>query len=136
MNDIFIDIDRREAVKDKFSNSEAALPTLTQGDTLEDLRIWLMRDVDGTTYTLIPVEGITLEVALGQKKGTAAGYYTQQFTWTPSDDLLQPYFVGTLPMNTAAIDTLLGEKKVAAAYFEVKKIENAVPLTVLSRRVL
>src|SRR5207249_3182892 len=79
--------------------------------------------------------GITLEVVLGKKQGTPASYYTQQFTWTPSGDLSQPYFEADLPMDTAGIDSLLGTQPKAGAYFEVKKMEGGVPDTVLSKRV-
>lgn len=136
MNNIYIDVNRSEAVIGPFSNAEAALPPLNQGDTQEEMRIWFLKDWNGINYTLIPVAGVTVEMAVGKKQGSPASYYTQQFTWTPNSDLLNPYHYASLPMNTAAVTSLLGEKPTAAAWLEVKKIENSLPLTVLQRRVL
>lgn len=136
MNNLYIDVNRGEAVISPFSNAEAALPPLTQGDTQEEFRVWFMKDWNGINYTLIPVAGVTVEMALGKKQGTAAPYYTQQFTWTPSADLTKPYHYASLPLNTDEITALLGERATAGAFLEVKKVENNIPLTVLSRRVV
>lgn len=133
---IYIDIDRQIAVQSVFSDAEAALPPFIQEDTIVGLRLWLLRNFNGITYEQIAVAGITLEVALGRKIGSTTTYYTQQFTWTPNTDLSQPYFEADFPMNTAGIDTLLGTKPKAGAFFEVKKIEGGTPLTVLSEAVV
>ncbi len=129
---IYIDIDRNEVVLSPTSNSRAALPSFAQGDSM-DMTIWLLDMYSNFAYRLVPVAGITLQVALGDKAGT---YYTQQFSWTPSADLSQPNFSATFPMNTAAIDTLVDGKLRAAAYFEIKKVISSVPVTVFQRRVI
>ena len=134
-HNLYIDIDRGEPVLGATDSSIAALPPFVQGDSL-NLRIWLLTAFSRVTaYTQIPVAGLTLQVALGVKIGNATTYYTQQFTWTPSEDLGQPYFSAVLPMNTAAIDTLLGSSSTATATFEVKMISSAVPVTVLTKEV-
>ena len=86
-------------------------------------------------FTAIPVSGLTLEMALGRKVGNSSTLFTQQFTFTASDDLADPYFSADLPMNTAAIATLLGSSAQADAWFEVKLLDGGLPRTVLSRLV-
>jgi hypothetical protein len=134
-HNLYIDIDRGEPVLGAADTSIAALPPFVQGDTL-NLRIWLLKDFSRTTsFTTIPVAGLTLQVALGTKVGNSTLYYTQQFTWTPSTDLGQPYFSALFPMNTAALDTLLGGSSSTLCWFEVKMISDALPVTVLSKQV-
>jgi hypothetical protein len=133
-HNLFIDTDRSEVVIGAGDSSIAALPAFVQQDTL-NLRIILLTGFSRiSNYTRIPVAGITLEVALGEKIGDDSLYYTQQFTWTPSSDLANPYFEATLPMNTPAIATLLGSGEQAQAWLEVKMIDGGLPRTVLSKR--
>jgi len=116
-------------------SSVVDLPAFVQEDSL-NLRITLLAGFSRVSdYTPIPVAGITLEVALGAKIGNVSLLYTQQFTWVASDDLADPYFAATLPMNTQAIEDLLGSSASAQAWFEVKMLDGGLPRTVLSRRV-
>ncbi len=132
---LFIDTDRSVPVGGVSDSSIVDLPAFVQEDSL-NLRITLLAGFSRVSnYTPIPVSGITLEVALGRKIGNESVLYTQQFTWTESDDLADPYFAATLPMNTGAIATLLGSGATAQAYFEVKLLDGGLPRTVLSRLV-
>ena len=133
--DLFIDTDRCEPVIGPSDSSVAVLPLFVQGDTIK-LRVWLLKGFSQLdSFDEIPVAGVTLQMAIGTKVGNATIYYTQQFTWTASEDLGQPYFSGTLPMNTAAIDGLLDSDAKATAFLEVKMIVDATPTTVLSKQI-
>jgi hypothetical protein len=121
-----------EAVVSTDDLSVAGLPVFTQGDSI-DLKIFLLQP-SGSAAAYIPTAGITLQVALGKKPSTGT-YYTQQFTWNPSSDAGQPYFEAVLPMNTAAINTLLNNITSAGAWFEVKMIQGGLTSTVLSKLV-
>src|SRR5437867_4103172 len=108
LHNLFIDTDRAEPVISATETTIAALPRFTQEDTLA-LRVRLLAGFSRiNNYTRIAVAGVTLQVALGLKVGSASTIYTQQFTWTASDDLADPYFDGSLPMDTAEIADLLG----------------------------
>jgi hypothetical protein len=135
VHNLYIDIDRSEAVRSSVDSSVVSLPQFVQGDSLQ-LRIWLLSNYSQLeAYDEVPVSGITLQVALGTKVGNSSTLYTQQYTWTPSADLGQPYLSATLPMSTAEITTLLGSSATASAWFEVKMISSAVPVTILSKQV-
>ncbi len=132
---LFIDTDRSVPVGGVSDSSIVDLPTFVQEDSLK-LRITLLTGFSRVSYyTPIPVAGLTLEVALGAKIGNTSTLYTQQFTWVASDDLADPYFEATLPMNTLAIAMLLGSGASAPAYFEAKMLDGGLPRTVLSRLV-
>lgn len=128
---LFVDCDRRKPVLSAADSSIAGLPPFVQEDSLQ-LKIWLLTGFSRLAgYSKVAVAGITLEVAIGTKTGGAAAYCTTQFTWTPSDDLGQPYFSGTLSMATAAITTLLAGGAKADAWFHIRKIESGTPSTIL-----
>lgn len=140
--DLFIDTGASNAaaalVASMTDNTPATVPQLVQGDT-PTLRIWLL--VRTATYpsvaplfTLVPTSGLSLEVAIGDKKGNTTKYYTQQFTWTanPSSDPALQYWTATLPLNTADITTLIGANSSAISTLEVKYLASALPTTVLS----
>jgi hypothetical protein len=133
---IHIDVDRNLPVGGKSDSGIASLPQLTQQDTL-GLRITLLSGFSRfSDYTPVPVAGVTIEVALGAKVGNTSTLYSQQFTWTPSDDLADPYFEADLPMNTAEIATLIGSGAQAQAWLEVKMLTGGLPRTVLSQQVV
>ena len=132
---LFLDLDRSEPVVGVSNSSIAQLPAFVQEDSLP-LRITLLTGFSRiSNYIKVPVSGLTLEVALGAKIGNDSVLYTQQFTWTASTDLAQPYFEAVLPMNTNEIDDLLGENPSARAWFEVKVLDGGAPRTVLSKLV-
>lgn len=133
--DLYIDIFEKKLVAGLTDPTARTLPRLTQGDS-PTMRIWLLQPVAGssltTPYTYVLTSGVTLQAAVGARVGNATTYYTQQFTWTASTDVSNPYFTAALPMNTQAITTLLGANGSASAYFEVKMFVSGVPTTVFS----
>lgn len=132
---LYIDTDRGLPVVGVSDSSVVDLPAFVQEDSLP-LRITLLTgQARLSDYTAIAVSGVTIEAALGSKIGNSSLLYTQQFTWTPSDDLADPYFDAILPMNTEAIATLLGADATAQAWFEVKMLDGGLPRTVLSKLV-
>lgn len=137
--DIFIDLNSGLAVTGPSNPTPAALPAFVQGDTLS-LRLWLLQRTTTfptNPYTLVPVAGLTLQAALGSKVGSGGTVYTQQLTWAPSVDPVNPnYWTATFAMNTAAITTLLGSNATAAAIFEVKTVSGQVPTTILQTAVV
>lgn len=135
VKNIFVDMDRGEPVIGKSDNSIAPLPLFVQGDSLL-LRIWLLTGYSRfNPYTYVAVDGITLQVALGKKIGNTTEYYTQQFTWEASENLALPYWEAVLPMNTDALTDHIGANPSAQAWFEIKIIQDLVPVTVLSKLV-
>ncbi len=132
---LYIDCDRATAVRSATDSTAKALPKFVQGDTLL-LRVYLLQDYSRSSeYTPVPTLDLTIQAALGIRVGNDTEYYTQQFTWTASADLADPYFEAEFPMSTAAITTLLASDESAYAYFEVKYIRAGLPTTVLSERV-
>jgi hypothetical protein len=132
---LYIDCDRATAVRSASDSTAKALPKFVQGDTLL-LRVYLLQDFSrSSAYTQLPTLDLTLQAALGTRVGDETEYHTQQFTWTPSADLTDPYFEAEFPMSTAAITTLLGSEESAYAFFELKYIRAGLPTTVLSERV-
>ena len=132
---LYIDTDRSLPVVGVSDSSIAEMPAFVQEDTLS-LRVTLLAGFSRVSdFAPIPVSGLTLEMALGRKVGNTSLLYTQAFSFTASDDLADPYFAADLPMNTAAIATLLGSSAQADAYFEVKMLDGGLPRTVLSRLV-
>jgi len=132
---LFIDCDRAAAVSSATDSTAKALPKFVQGDTML-LRVYLLQGFSRSSeYVPVPTLDLTIQAALGTRVGNATSYHTQQFTWTASEDLADPYFEAEFPMSTAAITTLLGSADSAFAYFEVKYIRDGLPTTVLSERV-
>ncbi len=132
---LYIDCDRATAVRSATDSTAKALPKFVQGDTIL-LRVYLLQDYSRSSdYTQVPTLDLTIQAALGTRVGDDTEYYTQQFTWTPSADLSNPYFEAAFPMSTAAITTLLGSDESAFAFFEVKYIRSGLPTTVLSEKV-
>lgn len=132
---LIIETLNNEAIVSVTDATIAALPAFVQGDT-HAFRVYLVRASAGTTtLTRIPTVGLDIQMAIGRKVGNASTLYTQQFTWTASTDLADPYWSASLPMDTAAITTLLGANDHASAWFEVKLFEDGVPTTILSKSV-
>ncbi len=132
---LYIDCDRATAVRSATDSTAKALPKFVQGDTLL-LRIYLLQGYSRSSeYTPVPTLDLTIQAALGIRVGNDTEYHTQQFTWTASADLADPYFEAEFPMSTAAITTLLGSDESAFSYFEVKYIRDGLPTTVLSEKV-
>jgi len=134
--DIFIDTTVQEVVRGFTDSSVASLPRFVQGDT-PTLKIWpLVRTAafnGPTPYSYLGTNGLTFEVAIGTRLGNSTLYYTQQFVWTP--DVLNQSVSAQLPLNTVAIDTLLGANSSASAWFEVKYLVGGLPTTILDKQI-
>lgn len=135
--DLYIDTVSGTLVTGPLNPTLATMPRLTQGDTIS-LRIYLLART--TTYPLsspfsvINNANLSLKVALGPKNGTAGStLYTQQFTW--AKDAANQYFYADLPLNTTAINTLIGAAESATAWFEVEYTQNGFPTTVFQQSV-
>lgn len=130
--DLYIDVFNQSLIAG-LQGQSANLPQLYQGDT-PTLRIFLCNPTfdPRTPYTLQPIGGLSLEVAIGDKQGTGGTVYTSQLVWAPSSDPNQPnYFIATLPLNTAPINTKLGASASFGAWFQVVYQQNGVQTTVL-----
>jgi hypothetical protein len=132
--DLFIEINSRKAMagltlEDQY---EAPLPTFIQEDTIS-FRVYLIQSNGPEAEpTRITTTGRDIQMAIGRKIANTSTLYTQQFTWTPnSADLSDPYWEADLPMDTAAIRTLIGSASSGSAWFSVKMFDAGEPLTVL-----
>lgn len=135
--DLYIDTVAGSLVTGPANPSVAIMPRLTQGDTIS-LRIYLLaRTVTypvANPFSIINNANLSLKVAIGPKDGTPGStLYTQQFTW--QQDATNQYFYADLPLNTAAIGTLLGSSASATAWFEIEYTQNTFPTTVFSQQV-
>lgn len=135
--DLYIDTYSRKLVSGVSNLNPGSLPGFTQGDTIS-LRIYLLARTttypQGTAYQIINNADLSLKVALGPKNGTSGStLYTQQYTWTP--DSQNQYFYANLPLNTAAIESLIGTAESARAWFEVEYTQGGLPTTVYQEEV-
>ncbi|HEV2210862.1 MAG TPA: hypothetical protein VG167_18975 [Verrucomicrobiae bacterium] len=135
-SDIYIDTNAGTVVSGINNSQAAALPPFIQGDT-PTFRIWLLSRTASfplvSPYSLVPIAGLQLEAALGDKIGNVTNYYANQFVWAPSTDPNNPnYFIAQFPLNTPALNTLIGSAASAQTTFEVKYLANGFPTTVLS----
>jgi hypothetical protein len=112
-----------------------ALP-IFYGDELL-LNIYLLNNVGpqgsgNSPFSVIPTAGLALQVYLTD--GTAAGtVYTNQVVFQA--DPSGTFFSGILPLNTPALQTLLGSNPYATAFLKIGYLQNALPTTVFSGQV-
>lgn len=133
--DLVINVNSGERVAGLTDTTITDLPRFVQGDTLT-FKVFLLKGASRlATPERIPVSGITLQMAIGTRTGNSTNYYTQQFAWTASTDLADPYWTANLPMNTAEIGTLLGSGSSAVAWLELKMVQGGLPTTVLSKQI-
>lgn len=127
----YIDCDRGQLVTSEGDNTPKRFPLFVQGDTAL-IRIYLLTGYNrgGDDYDVIPTDGLTLQVAIGNLSGSLI--YTAQYTWTANEGL---YFEAELPMNTAEITTALGSQTSKQATLEIKYLREGVPTTVLQEEV-
>lgn len=140
---LYVDIAANALVTSDSDSTAAPLPPLVQGDT-PTLNIYLLAknplafQSGQSLYTIINNAGLTLHVVIGEKVGNNTDLYTSQYVWTP--DAQNKFFSATLPLNTAAITTLIGGAAQSPApgptyggpvTFEVKYLQAGVPSTVL-----
>lgn len=132
---LYIDCDRAKSVMSASSSTDKVLPKFVQGDTIH-FKLYLLQGFNrAAAYTPVPVLGLTIEMALGIRQGDESELYTAQYTWTASEDLADPYWEATLPMNTTEIDDLIDDAEFGLAFFEIKYFRDSLPTTVLSERV-
>jgi len=87
------------------------------------------------TLAIVPIAG--LSPALYLDDGTVAGGatpYTQQLAWTPDPNGGQ-FWTAPLPLNTVAIQTLLGTSTSVEAWIKLGYTSGGYPTTVLSQKV-
>jgi len=131
--DISIDVVAGAVIGGAITPLAVNLPQFVQGDT-PTLRIFPYNPTYNpiTPYIAMPIAGLSLMAALGDKVGNATNYYTQQFTWAASTDPQNPnYWIAPFPLNTDAITTLIGAKSQAQTTFHVEYISAGVPTTIL-----
>lgn len=129
---LYVDCDRGLAVVSDADSTAAQLPPFVLDDTLSLKIILLTGYSRASTYTKVPVMGITIEVALGTREGVE---YATQFAWTASADLADPYWTAVLPLNTAPLNGLLAGQPQASVTLEVKRIDAGGITTVLQQDV-
>lgn len=128
---LYVDTYSGELVGGPNNLETAYLPKLVQGDTIT-LRIYLLErpntfpapvsdSVD--IYQTVNNANLSFRVAIGPKTGTAGStVYTANppsgAAWTR--DSGNNYVEGTLPLNTAAIASLIGASESGAAWFEIE----------------
>jgi len=74
-------------------------------------------------YVKVPVSGITLDVAVGVRAGTATPY-ARQNSWTEHAD---GYLYATLDLNTTDLNNAIGTADTLTTYFEIKMSDGGVP---------
>jgi hypothetical protein len=131
--DLYADVFNKALVSG-LNGQSVNLPPLYQGDS-PTFRIFLVYPTFNplSPYTLLPIGGLSLLVAIGQKKGSGGTTYTNQYTWAPSTDPANPnYFIAQLPLNTAAITTAIGTgQQTTDAWLQIEYVQGGVPTTVL-----
>jgi hypothetical protein len=137
--DLYVDTYSGDPVAGPGNPSVVPLPKFIQGDTIS-LRIYLLARLTtftnplGPYYSIVNNSTLSIKVALGPKDGTAGStLYTQQFTWVAGGG--NTYFEANLPLNTAAITSLIGGATAAAAWFEIEYTQGGFPTTVLQKAV-
>lgn len=107
------------------------VPELVQGDTIS-IRVYLLERNPtypiSNPFNIILNGDLSLKLAITAPAGGSSTVYTNQYTW--AKDANNQYFYADLPLNTAAIGTLLGSGSSATAYLEIEYTQNAYPTTV------
>ena len=132
---LFIDTVSGTLVASATSPTAVPAPSFNYGDTVT-VNIYLLTRVyavNNVSYTLasVPTNGLALELFLTD--GTVAGGstpYTSIITFTT--DANNTYFIGTLLMNTTALQTLIGTLQITTAVMKIGYLQSAVPTTVYS----
>lgn len=107
------------------------VPELVQGDTIS-IRVYLLERNPtypiSNPFNIILNGDLSLKLAITAPAGGSSTVYTNQYTW--AKDANNQYFYADLPLNTAAIGTLLGSGSTASAWLEIEYTQNAYPTTV------
>jgi hypothetical protein len=123
-----------------FTLSPSSLP-LYFGDTL-GLQIYLLTPlagavIGGAQWAIVPTTGLALELFLDNGEVDAsvgAGtIYASQVAW--STDPANQYFFANLALNTASLETLLGDATSVPCWLKIGFVQNGVNTTVHSSQV-
>jgi hypothetical protein len=124
-------------------NDDSILPLsgipLYVGDAGLVLQIYLMTPLqiknpsNPSNYSIIPTTGLTLEVFLDNGEFNTDVIYTQQVNWQTDED--NQFFYAFFPMNTAALETLLGSQTSATCYLHIGYLQNGLPTTVFLQQI-
>ena len=136
--DLYIDTARRVLVAGPQNSSIVQAPTFEQGNTVT-MRIRALQPTANfpagdPPYTLIPVAGRTLQLAIGTKVGNSQLHYVEQYVWTAGTDLIDAYWYADVAFNTDAVATAIGSSVSKTAYLEINLVEGT-PRTILSQQV-
>ncbi len=138
-SDLYIDVVKGSLVASRPSSTPAPIPPLVRGTT-QNLRVMLLNPTGVTVgsatspiYDPLPVSGQTIQLVIGFLGGT--GYLTDQFTWTASTDLDNPWFSASLPLNTPEITTALGSSAQITPLIQIDRVESGTPTNVLIQQV-
>lgn len=126
--DIIIDQTQQRVIAGLTDTSVAALPAFIRGDTIKFKLFVVSSSGRISVPTRTPTAGQTVEMALGFRGGTTL---TSQFTWTASEDLADPYWEASLPMNTDPIIAAMAGKTSVGVTLDVKLVEDGTPTTIL-----
>ncbi len=136
---IFIDI-ANDALIGGLNSSRVGSATnlpLFYGDTLA-VQVYLMTPIAqnpnpaapaGFPYVGVSTAGLSLSLLIDDGLPDTTNIYTQQLTW--ATDANNSYFYANVPLNTAAIKTLLGSKSSASATLQIGFTQGGLPRTIL-----
>lgn len=110
------------------------------GDTLQ-LTIYLLQtpigynatDPSNSKLQTVPVNGLSLFLYLDNGIATAPTIYTQQINFNV--DLINNLWTGTLALNTAALQSLLGSATTASCWLKMGYVQGGLQTTTLSKLV-
>jgi hypothetical protein len=114
---IYIDTDRSRIVTSQLDSSEKVLPRHVFGGVIPYEIILLRNFTPGAEYEIVPVIGLTVTASLGPRG--SGDHLSDQPTWTPSEDLANPYWSASFPLNTEEIEDALAAEDYIESVFEV-----------------
>lgn len=137
--DLWIDLVRQKRVAGPANAQEVPLPTFTQGN-IWTFRVRCLQQLSGfplanPPYSVVPTAGKTLQLAIGTKTGGTTTHYVEQFTWTASTNLADPYFQADVTFDATATGSLIGTNPSAQSWLEINLVTDGVPKTILSQLV-
>lgn len=132
---IRLSVDRQNRTLVVFQGSVANLPPLFQSNTQAFIIMVVDQDPSNPLggYVLADLNGVGLRMAIGAKPQGTTGPTpaTVETGWIW--DATNKWYTGTLALNTAAIDTLLGASDTVQAYIEINTTEATGRTTILQK---
>ena len=106
---------------------------LFYGDTVQ-VNIWLLQSttpaqLGSSTYSIVPTQGLSLQLYINDGKLTGGTNYTQQLAW--NTDANNQYFYANLALNTANLAALMASSNTTATLV-IGYTQNGYPTTVFS----